>query len=130
MELLRAIIDIPVVIYEKEEAHITVTFFPPHDQGSFPFNNPLDGLTATLIAPSGDRQAISLPRQPTRTSIESLGLKLTFTPGRQGVMYSAQAESFSEGRVVHCSRNQSPIFRRNEMFKAHHSLGVKPNRHI
>ena len=80
IDLSRTTIDIPDGIYENEEANITVTFFPPDDHGSLPFINPLHGLTGTLIGPSGDRQAISLPLQPTRTNTESMDLKVTVKP--------------------------------------------------
>ena len=62
IDLSRTTIDIPDGIDENEDVNITVKFFLPRDHGSFRFSNPLDGLTATLIGPSGDRQAISLPR--------------------------------------------------------------------
>ena len=67
----------------NEEADITISLFPRLQEFS-PSDNPLNGLTATLINVSGDRQALPLPRQPIGDSAESVGVKVTVKPVASG----------------------------------------------
>ena len=79
----RTTVDVPSSFFVNEEADITISLFPRLQEFS-PSDNPLDGLTATLITVSGDRQALPLPRQPIRESAESVGVKVTVKPVASG----------------------------------------------
>ena len=79
----RTTIDVPSSFSVNEEADITISLFPRLQEFS-PSDNPLNGLTATLINVSGDRQALPLPRQPIGDSAESVGVKVTVKPVASG----------------------------------------------